>query len=317
MKTTPIIFIIFSFFNIIPCFAQDLKEQEINRITELSCQCIDDIDRTLTKDQKVIQIQECIENSSITVQMENSLLNLKKIDSIRSNESKKDTITIKNKDLTINTKKYYTEVEDQLIKNCNALNNVYFSDETLLQNSISDKKNAQKLYKLGQNAFKKQHFKKALKYYRKAVQKDDTFAFAWDNLGYTYRKLKDYTNAIKAYEKSLKLDPKGKMPLMNIAVAYQLNNQLKEAKEAYKVYRNYYKDDPESFYGLGRIQFFEKDYKSALENMIQAFFLYKSMNSPYYKDAERHILLIYEEYKKQDNLEAFKTITDRFGLKFE
>jgi tetratricopeptide (TPR) repeat protein len=50
-------------------------------------------------------------------------------------------------------------------------------------------------------------------------QEDPEFAFAWDNLGISQRRLNNYDKAIFAYSKSLAIDPK-LMPLQNIAVAY-------------------------------------------------------------------------------------------------
>jgi cytochrome c-type biogenesis protein CcmH/NrfG len=37
---------------------------------------------------------------------------------------------------------------------------------------------------------------------------DPEFAFAWDNLGISYRRLNNYDKAIDAYSKSIAIDPK-------------------------------------------------------------------------------------------------------------
>ncbi len=141
--------------------------------------------------------------------------------------------------------------------------------------------------------------------FKKAVKKDKKFAFSCDNLGYSYRKTGKYKEAIENYKKSLELDPKGKMPLMNIAVAYQLDGDNKNTIKAYEKYEELYRNDPEGFYGLGRIYYLEKDYKPELENMIQAYLLYVKMNSPYNIDAQKHILFIYNELKEKGELKLF------------
>ena len=51
-----------------------------------------------------------------------------------------------------------------------------------------------------------------MKAYEKALEIDPVFAFAWDNLGLTYRRLEKYDLALDAYRKSLELVPNGFMP---------------------------------------------------------------------------------------------------------
>lgn len=51
------------------------------------------------------------------------------------------------------------------------------------------------------------HYKEASKKYKKAVQSDATYAEAWSNLGYTYRKQGYFKKAVKAYKKAIKLSP--------------------------------------------------------------------------------------------------------------
>lgn len=47
----------------------------------------------------------------------------------------------------------------------------------------------------------------AIQAYRRAVQVDPRFVEAWTNLGYAYRKLKDYTRSVEAYRRALDLRP--------------------------------------------------------------------------------------------------------------
>jgi tetratricopeptide (TPR) repeat protein len=53
------------------------------------------------------------------------------------------------------------------------------------------------------------------------VKIDPNFAYAYDNMGICYRRLEEYDKAIEAYEKSLKIDPYGTMPLQNLGIVYQ------------------------------------------------------------------------------------------------
>jgi Flp pilus assembly protein TadD len=50
-------------------------------------------------------------------------------------------------------------------------------------------------------------YKKASKQYERAVRADASYAEAWSNLGYTYRKQGFFNKAVKAYKKAIKLSP--------------------------------------------------------------------------------------------------------------
>lgn len=307
MKKISVILILFSFLG----FSQ---KNRIKTISTSACECITKIDINKSKKEKSENIKSCIQAASMSYQVENSLMSSleKTLDSVIT-ESKniKDSTVVseKGKDFVINISQDYEEVETYLYDNCPALKKIYFVDNTEYENSFSNRKKAMKYYEKGQIAFQKQDYYEAIIQFSKAVKKDKKFAFAWDNLGYSYRKVKNYKQAIESYKKSLALDPKGKMPLMNIAVAYQLNNDAKGAVAAYEEYKKYYPKDPEGFYGIGRIQYFIKDYESALENMIKAYKLYVEMDSPYNIDAQKHIGFIWKEMKENGQLEVFNRIT--------
>lgn len=291
---------------------------KIKKVSEQACECIAKIDLDKSKKEKSKDIKTCIQSASMGYQIENSLLGSleKAMDSIKKEGiSKSDTIAVtSDRNIVINVSENYEEIEEYLYDNCPALKAIYFTDNTESENSKSDKKKALKYYEKGQSAFANQNYVEAVVQFSKAVKKDKKFAFAWDNLGYSYRKLDNYKQAIKCYQESLEIDPKGKMPLMNIAVAYQLNNDLKNAIQAYKNYRDIYENDPEGFYGLGRIYYLQKDFEPALVNMIKAYRLYTEMNSPYNIDAQKHIGFIYQEMKQLDKLEDFNRITKENNL---
>jgi tetratricopeptide (TPR) repeat protein len=51
------------------------------------------------------------------------------------------------------------------------------------------------------------HYKEASEKYQKAVRADATYAEAWSNLGFTYRKQGYFDKAVKAYKKAIRLSP--------------------------------------------------------------------------------------------------------------
>ncbi|MCK8481828.1 tetratricopeptide repeat protein [Psychroserpens algicola] len=310
-------------FALISSFSSISQEDDISKkikdISREACTCINEIDFDLSKKEKSEKIKTCITTANMMYQMNQMMTSgLKKVNDTLSkieDISKIDSISVDtdNQNIIIMDENY-ERIEEYLYENCPQMKQIYFTDNEASENSYSDRKKAMKFYEKGQLAFAKQEYTSAIVLFNKAVKKDKNFAFAWDNLGYSYRKVNNFDEAIRCYETSLAIDPKGKMPLMNIAVAYSLKNDLTNALQAYENYKSIYDDDPEGYYGMGRILYFQKDYEPALENMIKAYYLYVEMDSPYNIDAQKHIGFIYSEMKELDQLEAFNRIAKKHKL---
>lgn len=299
--------------------AQVETSDNLESISKAACECIYEIDLNESKEIKSEKISDCIKAAISADQLQSKLTELfnKTKDTLDKIEdiTKVDTLTLDGDvNIVINDKENYDEVEEYLYENCPVMKTIYFTDNKRHKNSFSDRKKAMKFYEEGQTAFANEEYAKAITLFNKAVKIDKNFAFAWDNLGYSYRRLGNYKQAIDCYKKSLALDPKGKMPLMNIAVAYQLDNDLKSSKKAYQHFGELYPDDPEAFYGLGRIYMFEDDYEPALDNMIKAYMLYVEMESPYNIDAQKHIVMIYNSMEENGTIEKFYEIAKKHNL---
>lgn len=122
----------------------------------------------------------------------------------------------------------YYKLERYLMANCNSLKAKIATNDKVNKNSISQNEKALENYYLAIDESKKENYKGAIEYYKKAVKIDPNFAFAYDNMGICYRKLEKYDEAIEAYEKSLKIDPNGLMPLQNIAVVYSYKKNMQK-----------------------------------------------------------------------------------------
>ena len=194
------------------------------------------------------------------------------------------------------------------METCGDMRDIYFSNDETRRKSISKNDEARAQYTLGIRAGENEDFQTALMHYKKAVQIDPKFAFAWDNLGITYRRLNRNKEAIEAYKKSLEIDPKGSMPLMNIGIAYQYLEDYDNAIKYYKKLKKYYKDNPESYYGLSRMYIFKEDYNAAADNIMKAYKLYVKMESPYKADAEQILSLIYKTMEEKGMKNEFLEI---------
>jgi tetratricopeptide (TPR) repeat protein len=135
------------------------------------------------------------------------------------------------------------------------------------------------------------------------------FSFAWDNLGICYRKTDQYDEALKAYRKSIVANPQGRMPWQNIAVVYEFQKEYQKAIDAYQQLSLLDKDNPEVFYGIGRIYIFKlQDYEKGLDNICTAYRIYETQKSPFRSDAETIIGHVYSEMKKQGKDKRFYEI---------
>jgi tetratricopeptide (TPR) repeat protein len=304
--------------------AQDTDEALEKKVKELSkgaCECIEEIDSSLGEVEKNTKIKSCIMAVILEDQLSNTLL--KQLQKVKDTLSKmdaegkktKDTISIKT-DLSnvIVIDENYDEIEEYLLRNCKAIKELLMVSDEKHKNSVSDKKKALKHYEEGVIYSRAGEYENAIVAYRQAVKKDKKFAFAWDNLGLTYRRLGNYKQAIKAYKKSLKLDPKGRVPLMNLPIAQSYLKQYKEAIESYKKLTAIYPEDPEGYYGISRMYMETKEYEKALDNVMKSYLLYKELKSPYHKDAQSIIVMLYDIMKKEDMMDTFSKVAKKHKI---
>lgn len=80
--------------------------------------------------------------------------------------------------------------------------------------------NFEVLYNSGVDAYGKQDYEKAIKYFKLATEQDDVKPQVYYNLGLTYQCIKEYDRAIVTYNKFLESNPTDYDGLYNIALVY-------------------------------------------------------------------------------------------------
>jgi len=290
--------------------------------SEEACKCVDSISRR-NKSQADIskEISSCIDKQVVVYQMADKLLNTLDISKEIEKAMNGDTLKKKDKkpkstEISITTdqdskdyKKYYYELERYMMDSCSALKVAIYSVEKQNENSVSGNSKAIDLYNLGQKDMEHKDFQQAVMHFEAALKIDPLFAFAWDNLGIAYRYLDNYDKAIEAYSSSLKVDPNGITPLQNIAVAYEYKKQYDKAINAYERLAKLDKNNPEVYYGIGRIYVvYLEDYENGLQNLCKAYNIYTDQKSPYRTDAEAMISMAYGAMKKQGKEKRFNEI---------
>lgn len=272
-------------------YAQDNNDEKLMAVANDACECISQIEAS--SDAKNDNISDCITKSLETVK-----------------GKKGDAKNVKN-DIS------YKMVETYLVQHCKPLKELAFTENKKFKYASSDNVLAQLAYDDGMEYINEGDTENAIQKFSKAVEIDPNFAFAWDNLGISYRKNKQYENAIAAYLKSLEIYPEGRLPLLNIAITYNLNQQYTEAVTHYEKFIDIFSDDPEGYYGLGLILYTQDQEEAGLDNLIRAYTIYTSQNSPYRADAAKKIGYMYKDLKNQDKLEVFQKVADKYNLKVQ
>jgi len=297
-------------------FGQDgnssTKDTFLKSGAETACKCIDSIRmNNREKDEITQEINKCINKEITAYQIAEKLTNLDYLRSIAKEKGGKKQIDITiSTDVNSNTyKKYYYDMERYLMENCNALKKKLATNDKENDYSFSKDPKALEFYEKGINEMAKENYTSSIDYFEKALKIDSKFAFAYDNIGISYRKLGDFDKAIEAYEKSLQIDPKGQMPLQNIAVAYQYKKDYANAIKNYEKLAEIDPKNPEIYYGIGQIcTLYLRDYEKALNNLCKAYNIYSSQKSAYRTDAENLIGTVYAEMKKAGNEQRFYEI---------
>lgn len=154
------------------------------------------------------------------------------------------------------------------------------SDTTKMR--VSDKAN--KYYNEGYEYFEKKEFKKAITFYKLAINEDAGFIDAYDNLGLSFRQLNQLDSAEYYYQISVSKNPNGYNANQNLAVVEELRNNYDKAIGYYKKLIELEAENPEGYYGLARMQYASGKLTDAFKNGQLAEKYYKQIKSPYIGD---------------------------------
>ena len=95
---------------------------------------------------------------------------------------------------------------------------------------MSDDKSWEVLKEKGNALFKEQRYEEAIKYYEKAIKLNENIEVLYSNKGTCEKCLKEYKQAIRDYKKALEISPKNTKNLNRLASVYILIGNLGEAK---------------------------------------------------------------------------------------
>ncbi|MFP9100336.1 tetratricopeptide repeat protein [Flavobacterium sp. RHBU_24] len=318
-----VLFIVSGFSTTLVSAQQANQKKFIKKAAKEACTCTDGISSTIGKEEVVEQLNSCITAAIIKQQLYSTFNDLKDIKKL----IKDVKVSVKDGDTTfvvgddtekvIIADKNFREIQDYMMKNCKGLKNLVASNDMLSDKSLSANPEAMKVYHEGEDYFKKQKLEKAAEKFKAAVKLDPEFAFAWDNLGLTYRYMGNYDEALKCYRKSLEVDPYGTMPLQNIAIVYEYKKDYKQAAAAYDKVIEAEPDNPEGYYGAGRAYYFAEDYEKGCDYMFKAYKLYGELKSPYMGDAEKNLGAFWNDLKEKGKENIFNDAAKANGVEIK
>lgn len=281
-----------------------------------ACSCIGEVEVTnKNTGDFVADISSCIHGQVTAYQLGKHLGSLDL--SALSGEENEVTLEVNNDLDSEEYRSVYQVMQRYLMENCPALKEkISISDQ---RSEVSFSKNSLALdyYNQGLEFLKAANLKAALAAFKKAVETDKEFAFAWDKIGIVSRKLGDYDQAIGAYEKSLELDPSGMMPLQNLGVTYQYMGDYDKAIVAFQRFAVQAPQNPEAFYGLGMVYILNlEEFEKGLDAMCKAYNLYREQESPYGVDAEKWIQHSYIQMDNIGSKALFFKIVEANNIRF-
>jgi Flp pilus assembly protein TadD len=133
--------------------------------------------------------------------------------------------------------------------------------------------------------------RKALEYFHKAEKHISHMPTLHIQLGNVYNKIKNWTDAERAFKTALSIDINSAQAYHGLAVSYLRQNEYELAADAVLNAIGLTYHFPEAHYHLGEILFHLKDYESS----AKAFELSVTM-MPGYKKAHQWLIKIYEEH---------------------
>lgn len=157
----------------------------------------------------------------------------------------------------------------------------------------TDNMTAAENYNKGYMAFHSEDYRKAISYYRKAIQLDPKHTDAMDNCGIAYRRLGNLDSAAYFYKESIKINPKAMIAHGNLAIVYSDQGKLEDAIKEYEEISKYNPNDPEAPYGIAGIFLQAQQYDKALTAAKKSAELFEKYAPQYVGDAYYYVGLSY------------------------
>ena len=276
--------------------AQQLNKAQLDSVSADACDCIDDISSYLDMRQRNDEIKSCI-GSAITKEQISRM----------NNAADGTEIVV---DPTVN----FAQVETNIIAGCTSfkkLRDQVRKEQALL---VSDNKEVNRMILDGNKLLESKDYESATIMFERMTAADPQFSFGWQLLGDAYGKSKKYTEAIRAYDRALALNPSNKAAAMNKARTQQESQDFQGALRTYQNLGKADPNDPDPYFGIGVIMHQFDMLEQGLDYSMTAYKLYEKINSPAAVQAKELLAVYYRTLKEKGRSTLFSQKAQQYGI---
>jgi len=145
-------------------------------------------------------------------------------------------------------------------------------------------------FNLGVQLHNQGEFSKAIQAYQKVIKLDPTYIEAYNNLGIIYQEIGDFGRALGAYQKSIEINPQYEKGHNNMGILLYLKGRHEEALEAFQKALAINANNIESHINLGVIFKKQGQPDKAIESYQKALDI-----NPLHTEIHYNIALLYEQ----------------------
>ena len=142
----------------------------------------------------------------------------------------------------------------------------------------------------GVNFYNQKEFSKAIQAYQKVIKLDPTYVEAYNNLGIVYQTMGDVNGAFGAYQKSTEINPRYEKGYNNLGLLFVLEGRYEEALEAFQKAFAINSNNIESHINLGILFKKKGQWGKAIESYQKALAI-----DPLHGETHYNMALLYEQ----------------------
>ena len=176
------------------------KAKNLDDATVNACECITKATHLRNEKSRASATKKCIDNQVFVFQFISKLADIANLPASADNSEYK--LRISRKKNTAEYKKYYDEIAENIVKQCDSSVLVMIKTSAINFNALSDNPAAMNAFETAEEAAKAGKWKNAAKNYEKSVSIDNNFALAWEKLALAYRHLNQRENATNASKRA-------------------------------------------------------------------------------------------------------------------
>ncbi|MGV8122932.1 MAG: tetratricopeptide repeat protein [Candidatus Xenobiia bacterium LiM19] len=139
-------------------------------------------------------------------------------------------------------------------------------DSSLVAGQPSDE--VVQLYKQGRQLFQDGKYDEAIAAYKKCIQMDPSFDYAYGSLAYLYYELKKYSEAVPLYKKAIELNPSDSFYYSELGMTYVKMGQHDNAVEVLQKAVEYSPLEGEYYINLALVYFQDKNNPAEALNVL-------------------------------------------------